>query len=232
MSNQDQNVENKLVPVFTETIFNDELKDVFFDIAENGVDAIVELDPILEGIPLIRFVLGIGKVGLKIYERNLIKQTANFVIGFNNKKIDKKKINDYKKRINKEPKKAQEEVGRIIWILNSIIDSKKSLILGTIYRHYIDEDINWNLCCDYLDTTSRLFLSDIKSLMTVYKNKGFEADNSNIHSYSRLEAIGLVGISIGWINSGNTASYINGIHIKLTPFGDGYSKILAEIEEL
>ena len=86
MSNQDQNVENKLVPVFTETIFNDELKDVFFDIAENGVDAIVELDPILEGIPLIRFALGIGKVGLKIYEKNLKKKIENLIIKKKKKK--------------------------------------------------------------------------------------------------------------------------------------------------
>ena len=68
--------------LFENMVINDEINDVLIDMAECGVDEITNFYPFLENILFIRLQVGIGKVRQTIY-KNLIKQTQNYLKGFN-----------------------------------------------------------------------------------------------------------------------------------------------------
>ena len=76
----------ELVPAMRKTIFNS-AADVIGDYAEIGIDAVLESDA-LKAIPVVGTISAVCKVGYNLHERNLIKQTIEFLRGFNEKKLD------------------------------------------------------------------------------------------------------------------------------------------------
>ena len=75
----------ELVPAMRKTIFNS-AADVIGDYAEIGIDAGLESDA-LKAIPVVGTISAVCKVGYNLHERNLIKQTIEFLRGFNEKKL-------------------------------------------------------------------------------------------------------------------------------------------------
>lgn len=100
--------------------------------------------------------MGVGKTAQNIHDRNLLKQTLKFIQTFNEKKLQK-----YKKKIEQDPKRAEEELGRVLIILNNTVEIKKSELLGKIFRAYVDERIVWEQFGELSEAISRLFISDI-----------------------------------------------------------------------
>ena len=80
---------DKLVPAFETTLFNPTLSDACSDMAELGIDSLLD-DGVFKSILLLVFSLGSVKQ-LKIYMiANLLKQTIKFINTFNEKSISQK----------------------------------------------------------------------------------------------------------------------------------------------
>lgn len=89
-------------------------------------------------------VVGFCKLGLNLRERNLLKQTLNFINEFNKGSISPEKLQQYKIEIEANPKKAEEELGRCLLILNSNIETIHSRILGKLFSSYVNQSITWD----------------------------------------------------------------------------------------
>lgn len=183
---------DKIIPFFEKTIFDSSLVDSCIDLSEIGIDSLID-NPIVEGIPFVKLLLGITKTTQNIYERNLLRQTFNFIKGFNDGKLDNEKLTKYRDKIFKNEKTA-EELGRVLIILNKNVDIKKSVILGRFFRAYINENISWDDFCDLADVTDRLFISDISTLTFLRDYWVSNIDSVEFYRGYRLNALGLVDI--------------------------------------
>lgn len=171
---------DKIVPAFKTTLFDSTLSDACVDIAELGIDSLLD-DGVFKSIPIVSTLVGFGKTAQNIHDRNLLRQTIKFINTFNEKSISSKKVEKYKNRLDSNSKYAEEELGRVIILLNSNVDLKKSELLAKFYRSYVNEDIDWSIFCELSDITSRLFISDLHLLFEVYKKK--ISDTSQCQTY-------------------------------------------------
>src|SRR5699024_5263930 len=130
------------------------LSDACIDMAELGIDSLLD-EGVFKSIPIVSVLVGSGKTA--------------------------QKIEKYKNHLDSNPKYAEEELGRVIILLNSNVDLKKSELLAKFYRSYINGDIDWSTFCELSDITSRLFISDLHLLFEV--SKGRISDTSQCQTY-------------------------------------------------
>ena len=114
------------------TLLGESLGDPVEDISELAIDAVIQ-NGLLKDIPIVGTIVGFCKLGMNLRERNLLKQTLNFINEFNNGTIDPEKLRKYQEEIKANPKKAEEELGRCLLILNSTIETIHSKIQGRLF---------------------------------------------------------------------------------------------------
>ena len=201
-------VEDLRLSIFENTV------DVGMDYADLFLDNIIlsiSDNEVLKEIPVVKTLYSIGKVGAAIHEKNLLRKTLIFITCFNSKTIKPKKLEKYKKRIKEKPQYVQEELGRVLLILNKILDDSKAQILANLYRNYVEEEITWDDFCEMTDITERLFLTDISALLKGYENSGLNIGDVENYHLDRLISLGLfenfLRLSNNMFISGGDASW-------------------------
>ena len=186
---------DKIVPAFETSLFDSTLSDACADFVEAGIDSLLD-DGILKSIPIVGALIGVGKTAQNIHDRNLLRQTLRFINSFNSGTLNHDKLEEYKKRISENPRKAEEELGRVLIVLNSNIEIKKSDIIGKLFKSYVNDDIDWEQFCEMTEVTNRLFVTDIGLLIRI--NRGEVKDTRHCMSYQaeRLNSLGLVEMVI------------------------------------
>ena len=191
-------------------------KDGIKDCIEFGIDNLLE-DMKLKEFPIVNTIVSGLKVAKNIYDRNLLKQTLIFIDELNNGSISRDRLIAHRDTIENNPKKCEEELGRILIYLNSFIDKEKSIMLAKIYKAYIKQEINWNEFCEFAEIINRLFIKDLQ-ILTRIKDRDIDLMLSREDEFraERLYSLGLIGMSFnaltwgdikdGHINSGRTIS--------------------------
>ena len=203
---------DKIVPAFETTLLDSTLSDACIDMAELGIDSLLD-DGVFKSIPIVSVLVGIGKTAQNLHDRNLLKQTIKFINTFNEKSITPDKLQKYKKHLRNNPKFAEEELGRVLIVLNSNVDLKKSEILARFFRAYVEEQIDLDTFCELADVTSRMFVSDIKLLFAVYNKQISNTPQCRGYQAERLIALGLLSSSVksmtmSSISGGSTQRYV------------------------
>ena len=196
----------ELTDSFEKSLFNDS-NDVISDYLELGVDSFIS-DGILKEIPIVKSIVSVLKIGKNIHDRNLLKQTLTFINEFNNNNISIEKLNRYREDIENNDKKCEEELGRVLLLLNSYIDKEKSIMLAKLFKAYINIEINWNKFCEYSEIINRLFIQDFDLLRKIYYSQ--VNDTSNINDIYRVERLNSLGV-IGMTFKSSRISSINGV---------------------
>ena len=89
---------DKIVPAFETTLFDPTLSDACIDMAELGIDSLLD-EGVFKSIPIVSVLVGLGKAAQNIHDRNLLKQTIKFINTFNEKSISAQKIEKYKNHL-------------------------------------------------------------------------------------------------------------------------------------
>lgn len=166
------------------------LWDIGIDYAELGIDSLITND-VAKEIPILKSIIAICKIGYNIHERNLYNQTVVFLNELRKNK-NSENVNRHREKLKNNPKMLQDELGRILIILNKNIDIKKSEILAKLYVAHINMEYDWETFCELSDITEKLFISDIKCLEEVYNNGGVKEGDKITHNHDRLISIGLL----------------------------------------
>jgi hypothetical protein len=203
---------DKIVPAFETTLFDPTLSDACADMAEIGIDSLLD-EGIFKSIPIVSLLVGVGKTAQNIHDRNLLKQTRKFINTFNEKTIPSALVEKYRKKLQDKPQFAEEELGRVIILLNSNVELKKSELLAKFYRSYVSEEIDWSVFCEFSDITSRLFISDLQLLYEIYYGHISDTSQCPVYKADRLIALGLLdsamkSMSIGSSSGSHTQRYI------------------------
>ncbi len=185
---------DKLTEEFRRSLVND-TKETLMDYMELGIDSFID-DGILKEVPIINSIVSVLKVSKNIYDRNLLKQTLIFINEFNSGKLEENLINEYIEQISNNEKKCEEELGRVLIILNNNIDKEKSILLAKIFKSYIYNKINWNEFCEFSEILNRLFIQDLMLLRKVRnENVDILKNRDDNFRIERLYSLGLIGIA-------------------------------------
>ncbi|WP_455810063.1 hypothetical protein [Clostridium butyricum] len=180
----------EIIRPFENSLFDSNVKDIGIDMLEFGIDSILQ-EGLLKDFPLIGNIAKAGQFVYNLYDRNLLRQTLVFIQQFNNNAIDSEKLECYRESIKNNFKKAEKELGRVLIILNKIIDSEKSVILAKLYSAYINQNITWKEFCEFSEINERLFINDIYVSLEIF-TRGMNVDKEKIHNFLRLVSIGLL----------------------------------------
>lgn len=198
---------DKILPTFSVSLFDKDMAEKCSDLAGLSIDTVLDIAT-NSSIPIVSLLVGMGKIAQNIYDRNLLRQTIHFISSFNNGTISEKKLQKYRRQLEKNSRRFEDELGRIVTLLNSIIDTKKSEMLAKLYRAYINEVINWECFCELSDILSRMIISDIEFLLETKKHS-FEEKGTHNYRVERLRALGLVNSSVKDIYPGSASYYIS-----------------------
>lgn len=201
---------NDLIPSFKDSVLNGS-KDAIEDLTEVGIDKILD-EGLLRDMPFVSLISGTIKTFHNLNDRNLLKQSLNFMREFKKGTIDEKKLEKYKKIISTDNKKAEEEFGRILLILNNTFETEKSSMFANYFRNYINGNINWNEFCELTEITRLLFVNDLEILERIKLEQIKDKELDNLYSIDRLNSLGLIKKNIAvW----NAKSYL-----ELSEFGE------------
>ena len=185
---------DKLTEDFEKSLF-DNSKEILGEYIELGIDSFIN-DGILKDIPIVNSIVAVLKIGKNIHDRNLLRQTLTFINEFNSGNISKDKLNAYKSTIENNPKKCEEELGRILILLNSYVDKEKSVMLAKLYKSYLGQDITWSEFCEYSEIINRIFIQDLEILNDIYHGEIDETTNrTDMYRIERINSLGIIGTS-------------------------------------
>ncbi|WP_238948835.1 hypothetical protein [Clostridium sp. YIM B02569] len=181
----------EIIKPFKKSLFDNNIKEICINISEVGIDSFLQ-EGLIKDIPIVSTIVKLGQFAYNVYDRNLLRQTFVFIKQFNNNSVEPEKLEKYKESLEKDFSKAEKELGRVLIILNKIIDSKKSVILAKLYSAYINQNITWEDFCELSDANDRLFVKDISILYDIYDSKGECIKENHNYIYQRLMSIGFV----------------------------------------
>ncbi len=162
------------------------------DCIELGIDSFIK-DGTLKEFPIVSNIVSGFKFAKNIYDRNLLKKTLTFIDELNKGTLSRDELIAYQSTILNNPKRCEDELGRVTIYLNSFIDDEKSIMLAKLYKAYIKELIKWDEFCEYAEITNRIFIQDLKILKDIYNKVIVDDTGPNKFRIERLYSTGLVG---------------------------------------
>jgi hypothetical protein len=182
---------SELIATLKHSILDSDLVGVATEMMESTIDSVLDTG-LIKDIPIVNLVVGVGQVAFKIRDYVLLKQTMRFIAHLHDGSISSAQFQKYKQELEEDPKKADEELSRVIIILNRTIDELKPKILASFFQAYLKESISWVKFCELSEVLDRLFKEDIEMLFRIsdhgnevlYEEGGYIAD--------RLISVGLV----------------------------------------
>lgn len=183
----------KPVEILEMTIY-EEFTDLGTNIAEIGIDQILEID-ILKEIPIISSLIGLGKIVITAKELLLTKKILVFNQQLKNGTASREIIEKHKIKIMKKPSLAKKELEVVLAHLDKHIKYTKNMMLANFYLMHIDDRIefDWNDFEEMADIVNDISVFDLNTLGELYtKIKYTEDDEYNYLSTKRLNACGLV----------------------------------------
>lgn len=181
---------NDLVDAFNESIFDTSI-DICSSIADMGLECLEE-SSILSSIPYINLVYKATKGVLSIQNYFSVHRFLKFVYEFNAKTIPVQKIEKYKKKLKNKPAFANQELGRLLQLIDKLVDDKKLIILGKLFHSWVCEDITLDQMVELTEITDRIFITDLKVLINAYENNGLNIEEVDLYHIDRLIPLGLM----------------------------------------
>ena len=180
-----------IVSEFNKSLIIDSV-DVLSDYIDLGISSTLELG---NDIPIVKTIIGLGKIAIDIRERNLINNLISFIKSLNSGNIDKEKLKKHQLKLKEDQKLAKEELGRILIILDKTIDDKKAIILGKLYKACVNTRIDWDMFIEFSEITDRMYVNDLEILKSIHEGTMKDAVNKeNMYRIDRLNSLGIVGI--------------------------------------
>lgn len=206
-----------IIPSFEKSLFDPTIVDTVAGLVEVGIDTMLT-NGVLQEIPIAKTIIGIGKFAQNVADRNLLKQTLTFIKKFNSQSIDAEKLENYREILKSNPQRAEDELGRVMIILNRTVDNTKSKMLAQFFRAYINSTIDWEKFCELSEITERLFVGDLDLIYSLFSGKEILYGDCGYFA-NRLIAIGLMLNPSSEIKSGDLIKPDSQLPVNLSKLG-------------
>ena len=183
---------DNLINNLRNTIFGEEVIELVIDVSEIGIDNIIK-DEVLTEIPILKSIIALYHVSDRIIERRLLKHTIAFVNSFNKGKLTKEEIDIYQRKLEAGNKVLEDELERILFLLELNTEIIQSKILASMYLAYVKGKIKWDKFCELSEANRRMFIADIR-IMRIFERKEqyYNFKNDEKHQLVRLMGLGML----------------------------------------
>lgn len=222
------------------SIFLDEFSSIGIDIAETGIDSLLESE-VLKNIPIVKTVGALAKVSLAIRDKHLLKKLLFFVQTLNQGNAKPEEIEKRKKAAQNNEKWLRKEIELITIHIDRLDELEKAQLTAAFYIEYLNQNISWIQYREYLAIIERVFFQDFIQLLNIYDavlqnekvkeyiEQGFDGGvvTKMISELNcdRLIAVGLVQVKRTPVLNGNMLSDYN-----LTGLGLKLAEVLIKIK--
>lgn len=179
--------ENNLTGAFSNEIISTTI-DLTTDYSELVMDEFL-VDGVLKEIPFIKTIYGIGKIGWSIRERFFVKKLFVFLQEFHSGKIDEKKLNEFKTKLEKDVKYKNKVTEQVMIFTDSFLTVEKSKILAKLLKSHIEGKFEWehflhlSVCLNSIHPKVFPFLEKLShhnfTIAEDPKHRGLERDVEN-----------------------------------------------------
>jgi len=205
-------MEANIIPSMKETLFDPMVAgmgDSLVDIADLGLDAVLA-DGVLDGVPVLKSIAALCRTGVNLRERNLIRQTATFISEFNKGTISQERLDEYRRNLEDDPVRAEKELGRIMLLLDRMLEEKQAKVLANFYGAYVKGAITWGTFVELSEVNARMLVSDYAELDSISRSPVQQTDeisSGRMCKIMRLVSLGLVIEHSARLHSGNLLTY-------------------------
>jgi len=116
--------------------------DLATDYSEIAIDQLLENEVISE-LPIIKTLVAATKIVIGIRDRKFIKNFFCFLKEFHSRKIEKKKLNEFKKRFGSDLKYQGKIMDGILIYNDQFLSAEKSIIMGRLFANHIEGEFDW-----------------------------------------------------------------------------------------
>ncbi len=156
---------------FNATLVDPNLINLGVDFSELTFDSIVHND-LLKEIPVVSTILNLSKFGVNIHDHLFLKKILHFLNKL--KDVSSEKRKELIENINNS-KEYRVKVGeKLLYIIDSCEDYEISELVGTLFKAFVEEKINYD---DFLKSSSvikKLNINDFKWFIKERKNYYFD----------------------------------------------------------
>jgi hypothetical protein len=149
------------------SIFSDELGSLGIDIAETGIDSLLESE-VLKNIPIVKTVGALAKVSLAIRDKHLLKKLLCFIETLNQGNANPEEMEKRKEAAHNNEKWLRKEIELITIHIDRLDELEKAQLTAAFYIEYINQKISWIQYREYLAIIERVFFQDFIQLLNIY----------------------------------------------------------------
>lgn len=135
--------------------------DLTIDYAEIGLDTFLD-NEILSEIPIVKSIVGGGKIVMTIKERHDLKKLLVFFKELQSGEVLEKNLNDFREKFDSNPKYRTKVLETIVLMNERFLDLKKSRVLANLMNAHFEKYLTWNE------------LNDIVAVLDNIHPRGFE----------------------------------------------------------
>ena len=179
MDEKSENIPESLM----RSVVNDSDTEALFTLSDtiitDSVKAIDDSD-LLSHIPITREIMGLVKAGFAYRDRRYISKLLSFLA--ETSKMSAEDRAEYTRKLDENPKKAQEAGETILDIIDKVTSREKAVIVGKLVRAYGHEpDLTYDTLMRLCEMVERTYLQDLQGLQ-----QGQRYNEAN------LESVGIV----------------------------------------
>jgi len=175
-------------------LFDNEIKDLFIDITEMGIDSLLQdKEEIIKSFPVMKTVYTSGKIIISIRDLFLTKKVMIFVQSVQKRSLSNTEISKHVNQLKSDQARLNKELEIILTYLDRQTKYIKTVILANFYLQYLAEIIDWDEFDYFAEIVDAVSVYDLKVLKIVWdKNIIKEGEKYNPVSLQRLRNHGLV----------------------------------------
>lgn len=174
--------------------YNSEILDIiesseigeYFSLVKN---VCCEISDTVTPLKVIKDVYSLQKL---IKEKFEIIKIKKFLEQLKSNSITKQELDKYAKNNLKSKSDIEQEIEKVLYLLNSFTEEEKGEILGNLYVNLIKANISYTEFLTYSSILNTFILSDALTLKEIIENPpSYQEEYKKYHSIARLESLGL-----------------------------------------
>ena len=217
---------DKLIPPLKQTIFGPNAGEIAADLLEVGIDSVFD-EGLLRDVPIVGIIVGAAKVVQSVRDRNLLSQTLEFIKALQEQSLSEYELDRHRRKLDADPEYAEEELGRVLVILDATLDREKSRLLAGLYAALVRGRIDWDKFCELTDVVNRMFMADFPVLRAVAAGEVQDTTQcGDAYRADRVSSLGLVSLSPKSILANRMDNYL-----RLTALGRQLCELTEQVQQ-
>lgn len=202
---------DKIESSITTVIKDEKLQDVSKELAETGLDLILE-DGVLKDIPIVGTIVGLIKASSSISDALFAKKIFRFLLCLT--EVPTQKRVEEIEKIEKSSKYQLKVGEKLLFILDKCDDNEKSMYLGKMFASFLRQEISYEDFLRAAHSINSTFLSDLKDFIKTDDVRLLEAKTvENLIGASILNLHYVPGFGPG------EQSFISDVNYKVSEIG-------------